>query len=211
MVAPGSPPLELAALAAHLETWCDAWQEDPQAFAAGMLTRVRDTGWPDPDALVHRLGVCLAPLQWQVATAESCTGGGIAQALTAVPGSSAWVAGGLVTYSNAAKQSLLAVPADLIAAHGAVSLPVAIAMAEGARAALQVALAVSATGVAGPGGGSPAKPVGTVCMAWAVAGQPALAHSLWFPGDRASVRRATVWVALVGLLACVRRYGTCTR
>ncbi len=131
-----------------------------------------------------------------VATAESCTGGLIAAALTAVAGSSAAVDRGFVTYSNAAKSELLGVPADLIARHGAVSEPVARAMAEGARARAGVDLTVSVTGVAGPGGGTPDKPVGLVhfAAADAVGG----VHAMHRFGDigREAVRLASVRIAL---------------
>lgn len=132
---------------------------------------------------------------WMLATAESCTGGLIAAACTDLAGSSQWFERGFVTYSNEAKVQCLDVPADLIAAHGAVSEPVARAMAAGAvaRSAAQVAVAV--TGVAGPTGGSPDKPVGTVWFGWSVQG--AIHSELRrFPGDRAAVRAATVRHAL---------------
>ncbi|MGE4329913.1 CinA family protein [Diaphorobacter sp.] len=132
---------------------------------------------------------------WMLATAESCTGGLIAAACTDLAGSSQWFERGFVTYSNDAKVQCLDVPADLIAAHGAVSEPVARAMAEGAvrRSAAQVAVAV--TGVAGPTGGSPDKPVGTVWFGWQVNGatHSELQH---FAGDRSAVRAATVLHAL---------------
>ena len=103
---------------------------------------------------------------WMMATAESCTGGLIAAACTDLAGSSAWFERGLVTYSNEAKTELLGVPAELIAQHGAVSEAVARAMAAGALARSQAQVAVAVTGVAGPGGGSASKPVGTVWLAW---------------------------------------------
>lgn len=131
-----------------------------------------------------------------LATAESCTGGLIAAALTAVPGSSAVVGMGWVTYSNAAKTALLGVPADLLVQHGAVSEPVARAMAEGALARSGADLAVSCTGIAGPGGGTPGKPVGLVFIAAARRGAPTLLRREVFPGDRAAVRAATVAAAL---------------
>lgn len=124
-------------------------------------------------------------------TAESCTGGLIAAALTAVAGSSDVVMGGLVTYSNAAKAALLGVPGEVLARHGAVSEPVARLMAEGAAARLGVGLALSCTGVAGPGGGSAEKPVGLVHLA--AAGPAGVLHRRRvFGGDRAAVRAATV-------------------
>ena len=141
---------------------------------------------------------------WRIATAESCTGGRIAGACTDLAGSSDWFERGVVTYSNAAKTELLGVPAALIDAEGAVSEPVALAMAEGALRGARAELAVAVTGVAGPGGGSPAKPVGMVWLAWAwrdAAGRPcALAQCRQFDGDRAAVRLATVAAALQGLI-----------
>lgn len=136
---------------------------------------------------------------WMMATAESCTGGLIAAACTDLAGSSAWFERGLVTYSNEAKTELLGVPAELIAQHGAVSEAVARAMATGALAHSRAQVAVAVTGVAGPGGGSASKPVGTVWLAWATP------QGLWserqvFAGDRAAVRQATVDHALQKLV-----------
>jgi nicotinamide-nucleotide amidase len=127
-----------------------------------------------------------------LATAESCTGGLIAAALTAIPGSSATVLCGYVTYSNEAKAAMLGVDPGLIAAEGAVSEAVARAMAAGAQARSGADLAVSCTGVAGPGGGSAAKPVGLVHLAAARAAGPVLHRRVILPGDRAAVRAATV-------------------
>jgi nicotinamide-nucleotide amidase len=141
--------------------------------------------------------------QWMLTTAESCTGGMIAAACTDLAGSSSWFERGFVTYSNAAKTEMLGVPAALIAEHGAVSEPVACAMAQGAllKSRAQVALAV--TGIAGPSGGSAEKPVGTVWFAWAT---PAglVSERLLFAGDRAAVRAATLQHSLQGLIALLR-------
>jgi nicotinamide-nucleotide amidase len=131
-----------------------------------------------------------------VATVESCTGGLIAAALTAISGSSDVVDRGFVTYSNAAKSELVGVPARLIAEFGAVSEPVARAMAEGALARSVAGIAVSVTGIAGPGGGSAEKPVGLVWFGLARTGHSTRSMSRVFPGDRAAVRRATVVRAL---------------
>ena len=151
-------------------------------------------------AAVQALADTLLRRQWMLATAESCTGGMVAAACTDLAGSSAWLERGFVTYSNAAKTQMLGVDAQLIAAHGAVSEPVARAMAQGAlqHSAAQVALAI--TGVAGPGGGSEAKPVGTVWFAFA---GPWGVHSevQHFGGDRAAVRRAAALHALLRLNA----------
>lgn len=140
---------------------------------------------------------------WRIATAESCTGGLIAAACTAVAGSSDWFERGFVTYSNDAKSELIGVDPALIAAHGAVSEPVARAMAEGALAHSRAQLAVAVTGIAGPGGAVPGKPVGTVWVAWGAAGA-VRAERLQLPGDRAAVREATVDAALARLLDCAR-------
>jgi nicotinamide-nucleotide amidase len=137
---------------------------------------------------------------WHVATAESCTGGLVAAALTAIAGSSDVVERGFVTYSNEAKSELLGVPPEVIAAHGAVSAETAAAMAEGALARAPVDLAVSIVGVAGPGGGSPQKPVGLIHCALARRGKSPRTERRVFPGDRAAVRGAALRLAL-GLLA----------
>lgn len=151
------------------------------------------------NVLIPQVADRLQALGWQLATAESCTGGMIAAACTDLAGSSVWFERGFVSYSNEAKTELLGVSSALIQAHGAVSQEVAKAMAAGALAHSHAQVAVAVTGVAGPGGGSAAKPVGTVWLAWATpAGLTAeLAH---FPGDRAAVREATVQRALQGLL-----------
>ena len=132
----------------------------------------------------------------KIATAESCTGGLIAATLTAIAGSSDVVDRGFVTYSNAAKTDLVGVPAELIAAHGAVSEQVARAMAEGALRHSPADLAVSVTGVAGPGGGSVEKPVGLVWFGCVRRGRSSTTLRRLFPGDRIEVRRASVAQAL---------------
>ncbi len=152
----------------------------------------------DADILLQAEGVLAAcrTAGLRVATAESCTGGLIAAALTAIAGSSDVVDRGFVTYSNAAKTEMLGVPAALIDAEGAVSDPVARAMAEGALAHSAADLAVSVTGIAGPGGGSATKPVGLVWFGLAKRGTAARTLRVVFPGDRAKVRRAAVIQAL---------------
>ncbi|WP_439608901.1 CinA family protein [Hydrogenophaga sp.] len=152
-----------------------------------------------PADLVTALARELKARGWMMATAESCTGGLIAGACTEVSGSSDWFERGFVTYSNAAKHELLGVPTALIEAHGAVSEPVARAMAAGALAHAPVQLAVAVTGVAGPTGGSADKPVGTVWFGWATPNGVFSEHQR-FDGDRAAVRQATVRHALAGLL-----------
>lgn len=154
------------------------------------------------DAAARALGAALRARGWMMAAAESCTGGGVAFAITQVVGASHWFDRGFVTYSNEAKQQMLGVPAELIAAHGAVSEPVAQAMARGALAHSSARAALAVTGIAGPGGAVPGKPVGTVCFAWAVRGDadPQLsAATLCFDGDRAAVRAQAIAYALDGL------------
>ena len=155
------------------------------------------------DTLVIALGGALRTQGLRLATAESCTGGMIAAACTAIAGSSDWFERGFVTYSNEAKAEMLGVAPAMIEAHGAVSAEVAQAMAEGALARSHADLAVAVTGIAGPGGGSPAKPVGTVWLALARAGQHGSAELLRLQGDRAAVRAQTLERALQRLVAAV--------
>lgn len=151
-------------------------------------------------ALAAALGAALQTRGLRCATAESCTGGLVAGAITAIAGSSGWFERGFVTYTNDAKHEMLGVPVDVLEAHGAVSEPVAQAMAAGALAQSTADLAVAITGVAGPDGGTAAKPVGMVCFAWAVRGSAPQAATHHLSGDRAAVREASVGVALRGLL-----------
>lgn len=172
----------------------------------------------DVDALLpglDRLGEALRACGWRLAAAESCTGGLIAALCTSVAGSSDWFDRGFVTYSNEAKSELLGVDPVLIAQHGAVSEAVACAMVQGALAHSAAKLAVAVTGIAGPGGATPGKPVGTVWLALAckgsrrgpagtlpqTAGLQVRAERLQLPGDRTAVRSATVARALDDLLA----------
>jgi len=152
------------------------------------------------ERLAADLGRRLIARGWRVATAESCTGGLVAGAITAIAGSSDWFDRGFVTYSNDAKIESLGVPPATIAAHGAVSQPTAIAMAHGALAHSAASIAVAVTGIAGPGGGTPGKPVGMVCVAWSCRGGDTVAVTHQLPGDRAEVRRASVAIALRGLI-----------
>ena len=152
-------------------------------------------------ALAERLGAVLEAAGLRLVTAESCTGGWIAEAVTAVPGSSAWFDRGAVAYSNEAKQEMLGVPASLIEADGAVSESVAAAMARGACAGRGDRVAVAVSGIAGPGGGSAAKPVGTVCLAVAVAGDTLRTRTVLLDGDRTEVRRKAVCAAMSDLIA----------
>ncbi|MEY2619295.1 MAG: hypothetical protein RL522_2297, partial [Pseudomonadota bacterium] len=153
-------------------------------------------------ALVERLAQALMARQWMMATAESCTGGLIAAACTDLAGSSQWFERGFVTYSNEAKTELLSVDAAQIAAHGAVSEVVARAMAHGAVRHSPAQVAVAVTGVAGPTGGSAAKPVGTVWFGFMVDGRLS-SETRRFDGDRAQVRAQTVAHALQRLIDLV--------
>ncbi|GAB3247394.1 CinA family protein [Chitinimonas naiadis] len=154
----------------------------------------------DSYALAEALGHALQARAWRVTAAESCTGGGIASAITDIAGSSGWFDMGFVTYSNHAKQQLLGVSPATLLQHGAVSEAVVCEMAQGALRAARADLAVAVSGVAGPSGGTAAKPVGTVCLA--VAGpQGVQSETQHFEGDRASVRAQTVAWALTRLLA----------
>ena len=150
--------------------------------------------------LAERLGAALEAAGLRLVTAESCTGGWIAEAVTAVPGSSAWFDRGAVAYSNAAKREMLDVPASLIETHGAVSEEVVAAMARGARGGCAGRAAVAVSGIAGPGGGSAAKPVGTVCLAVAIARDPPRTRTLHLDGDRGEIRRQAVCAAMTDLI-----------
>ena len=136
----------------------------------------------------------------KLATADSCTGGWVAQAVTTISGSSDWFERGFVTYSNEAKQEMLGVRAETLERTGAVSEETALEMARGALRASHAQVAVSITGVAGPTGGTAAKPVGMVCFGWALAGGTADTVTKHFPGDREQVRRQSVIFALQGVL-----------
>ena len=155
----------------------------------------------DPAACVAALADLLLLRGEWLAVAESCTGGWLAQELTALAGSSQWFERGLVTYSNAAKRELLGVPEATLTAHGAVSEATVRAMALGVLARAPVDWSVAISGVAGPAGGSPEKPVGTVCLAWAGKASGCEVQTCHFAGDREAVRRQAVLHALHGLLA----------
>ncbi len=152
------------------------------------------------EALAAEVGAQLAANGQRLATAESCTGGWVAQCLTAVAGSSAWFERGFVTYSNDAKQEMLGVGADTLAVWGAVSETAAAAMAAGALQRSHADWALAITGVAGPGGGSPEKPVGTICFAWAGPDGRCDTETCRFDGNRAGIRSRSVEHALNGLL-----------
>ncbi len=152
------------------------------------------------DQLAAELGRGLQASGDRLVTAESCTGGWIAKCMTDIAGSSAWLERGFVTYSNEAKQEMLGVGADTLARHGAVSEPAVREMATGALARSRATLAVAVSGIAGPDGGSPAKPVGTVCFGWGRVGRVE-AETWLFRGDRDQVRRQSVAHALRLLIA----------
>lgn len=149
--------------------------------------------------LATRVGRALEAKRLVLTTAESCTGGGVSQAITEIAGSTGWFECGFVVYSNASKTELLDVPAALIAQFGSVSEEVAAAMAEGALANSTAEVALSTTGIAGPTGAVPGKPVGTVCFGWS-RGDTTITERLVFAGDRKAVREQTVAHALRGLL-----------
>jgi PncC family amidohydrolase len=158
-------------------------------------------------AAAARLGEILRSSGRTLAVAESCTGGLLAGAVTGVPGSSDYFLGGVVAYHNAVKSDSLGVPERLIAACGAVSAEVALSMAEGARERFRADVSIATTGVAGPGGGSRAKPAGTVWIAVAVGTGDRYSHRYRFRGDRAKVRRDAVRAALEAAAQLLRRIG----
>jgi nicotinamide-nucleotide amidase len=157
-----------------------------------------------PDKVLYELAVqvgeALKAQGLMLATAESCTGGWVAQAVTAVPGSSQWFERGFVSYTYISKREMLGVSQDTLAAHGAVSEPVVREMVAGALANSHAQVAVAVSGTAGPDGGTPQKPVGTVCFAWGVKNGEPKSATLHFSGDREAVRRSAVSAALEGVL-----------
>ena len=150
--------------------------------------------------LAAELGDKLRARGWMLATAESCTGGWVGQLVTALPGSSHWYERGFITYANIAKMEMLGVPAETLEAHGAVSEDTALAMASGAleRSHAQATLAIS--GIAGPGGGTREKPVGTVCYGWALADGTRLSSTCRLDGNREEIRSRAAAAALRGLI-----------
>lgn len=154
----------------------------------------------DLETLAGELGAALLANGEYLTAAESCTGGWLAQSVTAIAGSSGWFDRGFVTYSNAAKVDMLGVAETTLERHGAVSEATARAMAQGALNHSRADWSVAITGVAGPSGGSPEKPVGTVCFAWAAKETGCEAQTCHFTGDRAEVREQAVRHALRGLL-----------
>lgn len=158
--------------------------------------------------IAKELADLLIPKGWKIALAESCTGGLVCATLTELPGSSDWFERGYITYSNQAKTGCLGVSAELISACGAVSEPVAKAMAEGALTNAQVKAAIAITGIAGPSGGSAEKPVGTVCFGWSIQNAAGVLETTCttriFQGDRQSVRLQATSYALSELLALLQ-------
>ena len=152
--------------------------------------------------LAEKVGEALKAKKLLLSVAESCTGGGVSCALTEIAGSSEWFDCGFVPYSNSAKSEMLNIPASLIAQHGAVSEEIAAAMAEGTLANCEAHVSLSTTGIAGPGGAVPGKPVGTVCFGWRVGGVTHTERKV-FSGDRHAVREQTVAHALTKLLRYV--------
>ncbi|MDG4595965.1 MAG: nicotinamide-nucleotide amidase [Candidatus Contendobacter sp.] len=155
--------------------------------------------------LAVHVGVALRAQGWTLAVAESCTGGWIAKTVTDIPGSSGWFDRGFVTYSNAAKGELLGVRDATLAEHGAVSAEVVAEMATGALAHSRADITVAVSGIAGPDGGGPDKPVGTVYLAWASRESPTRVERRYFKGGRNAVRRETVVAALQGVLDVLAR------
>ena len=156
------------------------------------------------EALSAHVGTCLASRSWTLACAESCTGGWIAEIVTATAGSSGWFDRGFITYSNSAKQEMLDVPATTLEQFGAVSEATVSAMVTGAFAHSRAEVALAVSGIAGPGGAIPDKPVGTVCFAWGRRNTTPIAQTRHFPGDREAVRRAAVVHALSELVRHIR-------
>lgn len=152
------------------------------------------------EQLADQVGQALKQRGLTLATAESCTGGWVAQAITSVVGSSDWFERGFITYSNLSKQELLGLDTAVLTSHGAVSEAVARAMAEGARDRARTKVALAVTGIAGPSGGSTEKPVGTVWFAWAGTARETVVAHFVFSGDRTAIRRQAVVAALEGLL-----------
>jgi len=152
------------------------------------------------DDLAERVGHLLLARRLFLVTAESCTGGALSEIITRIPGSSHWFERGFITYSNEAKQELLRVPTETLARCGAVSEETSLAMAEGALANSHAQVSVAITGIAGPEGGTPEKPVGTVYIAWAGRNFPPKSVATIFQGDRLQIRHQACLLALQGLL-----------
>jgi nicotinamide-nucleotide amidase len=191
LAAPGQIELHVSAAGADARALTETLDDAVARLEAAVGTAVFSTDGRSLEAVV---GARLKARGWRIAAAESCTGGGLLSRLTDVPGSSAWVLGGVIAYANDVKVEHLGVPAALIAADGAVSESVAQAMADGVRERLRADVGVAITGIAGPDGGSPEKPVGTVVIA--TTGPPAAVRTFLFPGDREAIRRFATTAAL---------------
>ena len=191
LASPGLIELHLSASSADVEAAERALDTGVAQLAAALGDVVFST---DGRALEEVVGSLLNARSWKIAVAESCTGGLVLGRLTDIAGSSAWVTGGVVAYANEVKIEQLGVPAELIAAHGAVSEPVAKAMAEGVRTRLHADVGLAITGIAGPSGGTPEKPVGTVVVAMAASATEA--RTFRFVGDRVMIRRFSTAAAL---------------
>jgi nicotinamide-nucleotide amidase len=150
--------------------------------------------------LAAEVGEQLKRRGWMLALAESCTGGGVAEAVTSVAGSSAWFNRGFVTYSNDAKVEMLGVSPETLRAHGAVSEQTVAEMAQGALRRSKAQMTVAISGIAGPDGGTPEKPVGTVCFAWSSVDGSSRTERVQFSGDRKAIRRLSIEHALRGLI-----------
>ena len=167
-----------------------------------MYTTMNDA---DLQQLAVQLGQTLQARQWLLSTAESCTGGWVAKVLTDVPGSSHWFERGFVTYTNIAKQEMLGVQASIIDSHGAVSELTVREMVRGALLHSHAHISLAITGIAGPGGGTEAKPVGLVWFAWATRDNDIYCENHVFAGDREAVRRQAVATALQGVMNCLAK------
>ena len=191
LAAPGQIELHVSAAGSDASALARTLEDAVARLEVAVGSAVFSTDGRSLEAVV---GAGLKARGWRIAAAESCTGGGLLSRLTDVPGSSAWVQGGVIAYANDVKIEQLGVPATLIAAHGAVSEPVAEAMAESVRARLRADVGVAITGIAGPDGGSAEKPVGTVVIA--TSGTRAAVRTFLFPGDREAIRRFATTAAL---------------
>lgn len=159
------------------------------------------------DYVLQNLSEILINKKWKIVVAESCTGGGIAKAMTSLPGSSAWFDRGFVTYSNESKMELLNVSVSTLELYGAVSIETANEMAQGALNNSHAQVSLSVTGIAGPDGGTKDKPVGTVCFAWRAINNPALNVMMNFTGDRTAIREQAIMMAIQGVFELMEKMG----
>ncbi len=157
------------------------------------------------DYILHKLSEILIDKKWKIVVAESCTGGGVAKAMTSLPGSSAWFDRGMVTYSNESKMELLNVSASTLELYGAVSIETANEMALGALNNSHAQVSLSVTGIAGPDGGTMDKPVGTVCFAWTALNHTVLNAMMNFTGDRIAIREQAIMMAIQGVFELMEK------